>query len=151
MNEWSHLHNARHIDWVIASLKQHPEIWAVVVREIRALARGAALDAAWDAVYDTARGAAWEEAYDAIYAATPDAPMGEAWSASRNAIYATARPAARCPILALIVYDDCAHLLDMSSEQLKTWALLSEQPAAVLLLPAVIAREQIRELESIKA
>jgi hypothetical protein len=106
MSEWSHLTNAHHIDWVIASAKQHPEIWTA--------ARGAARGAAWDA----ARDAAWNVARDAIYA--------------------------------LISYDDCAHLLDMSSEQLKTWALLSEQPAAALLLPAVIARESIAQLESLQ-
>jgi len=35
----------------------------------------------------------------------------------------------------------------MSSDQLKVWAILSENPAAVLLLPAVIAFEKIAELE----
>jgi hypothetical protein len=68
-----------------------------------------------------------------------------AWNATYVAVAAYA--AARSATLALIAYDDCAHLLEMSSEQLKTWAVLSEQPAAMLLLPAVIAREQIRELE----
>jgi hypothetical protein len=36
----------------------------------------------------------------------------------------------------------------MPSEKLKSWALLSEEPAAVLLLPAVIAYEKISELET---
>jgi hypothetical protein len=51
--------------------------------------------------------------------------------------------------LALISYDDCAHLLDTPGEQLLTWAMLSEQPAAVLLLPAVIANERILKLENV--
>jgi hypothetical protein len=38
----------------------------------------------------------------------------------------------------------------MSSEQLKMWAALTEQPAAALLLPAVIARESIAQLESLQ-
>jgi hypothetical protein len=50
-------------------------------------------------------------------------------------------------MLALVAYDDCAQYLDMSSDQLKVWAILSENPAAVLLLPAVIAFEKIAELE----
>jgi hypothetical protein len=35
----------------------------------------------------------------------------------------------------------------MASDQLHVWAILSETPAAVLLLPAVIAFERINELE----
>jgi hypothetical protein len=66
----------------------------------------------------------------------------ESQAASDAAWYAT-----RGVLLALIAYDDCAHLLDMPSDRLKTWAVLSEQPAAVLLVLAAIAREQIRELE----
>ncbi len=119
MNAWDHLPNAKHIDWVIDSVKQHPEVWAAV------------RDAAWN----TAWYAAWEVAKDA------------GRGAARNAAWYATRDAGWDVILALVAYDDCAHLLDMSGEQLKTWATLSEQPAAVLLLSAVIAREQIRELE----
>jgi hypothetical protein len=35
----------------------------------------------------------------------------------------------------------------MPSEQLGTWAALSENPAAIMLLPAVVAFEKINELE----
>jgi len=35
----------------------------------------------------------------------------------------------------------------MTSDQLKMWAILSEEPAAILLLPAVTAFEKIKELE----
>jgi hypothetical protein len=137
MNAWDHLPNARHIDWVLASLTTHTEIWAAT-RGAYEMALGAtessALDvtlrAAWDAAWDAAKGATRAAAYDAA-------------RATRAAAY----DAARNVTLALIAYDDCAHLLDMPSEQLKAWAVLSENPAAILLLPAVIAREQIRELE----
>jgi hypothetical protein len=64
--------------------------------------------------------------------------------ATRNA----ARVIGTSAALALVAYDDCAHLLEMSSDRLKTWALLSEQPAAALLLPAVIARERIAQLNA---
>jgi hypothetical protein len=50
---------------------------------------------------------------------------------------------------ALIAYDDASKYLDMSVDQLRVWAILSEEPAAILLLPAVIAFERIRELECV--
>ena len=127
MTAWSELPNAAHIDRVIASVKAHPKIW------------DAAWDAAWHAAWYSARNAAWRAAGAAARDAARDAALDAAWRAAGDA----ARDAAR----ALIAYDDCAHYLDMSSEQLKSWAILSESPAAVLLLPAVIAFEQINELE----
>jgi hypothetical protein len=130
MSAWSHLPNAEHIDWVIASVEHHLEVWAAT--------RGAA--------------APWEAAWDTTWETTSDTTCN-AWNAARDAVLGVADvvawSAARGAILALIVYDDCAHLLNMPSEKLKTWVVLSEQPAAVLLLPAVIAREQIRELNTV--
>ena len=119
MNAWSHLPNAAHIDRVLESVKSHPEVWAAV--------RNATRNATWNAT----RNAAW-------YAAK-NAARAEAWYAAKNA--------ARGAILALIAYDDAAKYLVMSSDQLKIWAILSEDPAAVLLSPAVIAYEKIDELE----
>ena len=52
MTAWAHLPNARHIDRVLAHLKQHSERWNA--------ARGAARDAARDAAWDAVRGAAWD-------------------------------------------------------------------------------------------
>jgi hypothetical protein len=52
-------------------------------------------------------------------------------------------------VKALIAYDDASKYLEMASDQLHVWAILSETPAAVLLLPAVIAFERIRELECV--
>jgi len=83
----------------------------------------AAWDAAWDQARGAAYGAAWQAAYDA------------AWQAARGAI------------AALVTWDHSAKYLDMSSDKLKVWAVLSEDPACVLLLPAVIAFEKINELE----
>jgi hypothetical protein len=131
MTAWKDLPNARRIDWVITSLKQHPDIWT------------SAPMAAWNAAWDAARDATWHVTRDAARDAALDAALRAAWdAASRGAAWAAARDA----ILALIGYDDCANLFDMPSEQLKTWVLLSEQSAAMLLLSAVIAREQISEL-----
>jgi len=129
MNAWSHLPNAAHIDRVLESVKSHPEVWV--------LPRTSAWDAARDAARNAARGAAW----DAARIAARGAAWGSAWDAAWDA--------ARGAILALVAYDDAAKYLVMSSDQLKTWAILSEDPAAVLLLSAVIAYEKIDELETV--
>jgi hypothetical protein len=72
----------------------------------------------------------------------------EAWYATRDAYSLAAYHAARSAILALIAYDDAVKYLNMTVDQLKMWAILIEGPAAILLLPAVIAYEKIRELET---
>jgi hypothetical protein len=124
MNAWSHLPNAHHIDRVLESEKSHPEIWVE----------------AWDAAWDAAEVVAWYAARDAAR----DAAMNAARDAAMNAAWVTTWYAA-----ALIAYDDASKYLDMPSDQLRAWAILSEDPAAVLLLPAVIAFERISELECV--
>jgi hypothetical protein len=141
--EWSHLPNAAHIDRVLESVKAHPEQWTTAWTTAWAAAWDAALDAVENAarnvVENAARNAALDAAGEAIWGAA-----GEAiWGAARSA----AGAAARAAILALIAYDDCAQYLDMPSDKLKVWAILSENPAAVLLLPAIKAFEKIKELE----
>lgn len=142
MSAWDHLPNAHHIDWVIASVKQHTEIWdkawhaawSITESSIRLTAQIAARIAVQDPSRDSARVAAYSMTFG----------LGGAGVGHQPEAYYSARDA----ILALIAYNDCAVLLDMSIEQLRMWATLTEQPAAVLLLPAVIAREQIAQLET---
>jgi hypothetical protein len=129
-NLWSHLPNAAHIDRVITSLKSHPDIW------------NAAYDEACDAAFDVSRVAASAAAHGAVSSA-----RGAVWDAARAAVWDAARGAAWGAILALIAYDDAVKYLNMTSDQLKMWAILSEGPA-VLLLPAVIAYEKISELDT---
>jgi hypothetical protein len=139
MNAWSHLPNAYHIDRVLESVKSHPEIWdatwdeAWVVDPIRV--------AAWNAIWLAAREASWlayrDAAYDAAYGAALGVDRDESWVAARDAA------------IALIAYDDASKYLEMDSDQLRVWAILSETPAAVLLLPAVVAFERINELECV--
>jgi hypothetical protein len=157
MSEWSSLPNAAHIDRVIASVKQHPKIWG----------------AAWDAARTAALRSAWEAAWGEALAATDDANRYAAWdtarrtarkavwdeelNVTRSAVWTADRIVARNKpvyavwdaIRALTTYDDCDQYLAMSSEQLRAWATLTEQPAAVLLLPAVVALELIAELETV--
>ena len=116
---WSHLPNAVHIDRVLASVKAHPEEWRA--------AGNAAWSAAWSAAWNAARSAAWNAAWHAV----GDAALDAAWGA----------------MAALIAWDDCSQYLDMPSDKLRVWTILSEDPACLLLLPAVMAFEQIEELE----
>ena len=125
MNAWSHLPNAAHIDRVIESLKSHPDIW------------NAAWRSAWYEAWDKAWDKAWDEARGAARGAARDAARDAAWDAAWGAI------------LALVAYDNSAKYLNMTVDQLKTWASLTEDPAAVLLLPAVTTFEKISKLEMV--
>jgi hypothetical protein len=130
MNAWSHLPNAHHIDRVLESAKSHPEIWA----------------AAWDAAWNASM-AAWNAAWNATMNAARGVARDVAWDAARGVVCSAA--AARGATAALIAYDDASKYLEMPGDHLRIWAILSEDPAAVLLLPAVIAFERISELECV--
>ena len=128
---WSHLPNAHHIDWVLKSLKENPELWVA--------ARHASWDATMFAAWDAAWGAVWDAVSDSTRNAVYDAARAEVWDAAGT----KACDAARTTILALIAYDDCDQFLSMSYKRLKVWAVLSEDSRAVLLLPMVYVREKL--------
>ena len=132
MSAWDHLPNARHIDWVIASLKKHPDLWRATWI---ATARPVGQRPAWIAGYNAALNAAHTSHSKILAAISDDAPM-HAPDESYGAM------------LALITYDDCDQYLAMTSEELRAWVLLTEHPTAMLLLPMVIVREQIEQRES---
>jgi len=113
---WADLPNAKHIDRIIADLKLNPGAWFTA----QTSARDAARTAAWDA----ARNAA-----NAIYNAVNNAAWTAAWDAAWDAI------------LALVVYDDYAYLLDEKPEHVQILALLGNQQA-ILLYPACVALHQ---------
>ena len=121
---WSHLPNAKHIDRILTHLEAHPEKWAAAYTAAWAAAYTAAWGAAYTAAWAAARGAAWDVARDAAWAAA----RGDAWGAI-------------AAIAALVAWDNCAHLLELTPDQLRMYSRLSDDPAAVLLLPAVIASE----------
>jgi hypothetical protein len=52
---WSHLPNAKYIDWVISSVKEHPEKWDAA----RDQARYALIGATWNTGRDEAMFTAW--------------------------------------------------------------------------------------------
>ena len=132
MNEWAHLPNAAHIDWVLADVKANPDQWSA--------ARAADWDADWDAALDTAWGAAraavWGTARVDAWDAALDAALDAAWDAAQDAI------------AALVAWDDCAYILDLPVDAVKTLAACSHHPA-VLLLPTVTLRHRRTEHERV--
>lgn len=134
-NKWSSLPNAHHIDWVIESLRENPQLWIeagmtwnTAWYTVGNAAYDAKRNAAKNAARDAARRAAWEDAGVAVAVST--AAREAAWRAAWRAV------------VALIAYDDCDQFLSMKYEKLQIWAALSEHPAAVLLQPMVYVREK---------
>jgi hypothetical protein len=129
---------------VIASLKTHTEIWSAA--HDAAYDAAPARDAAWKVICDLVQSEDWNEAWNeariAVWSAAQNSYWNEAWNTAQNSAWSA--------ILALFAYDNSAKYLSMTSEELKVWAYLSEHPAAVLLLPAVVAFEQIKELEELE-
>ena len=83
-------------------------------------------------VWDAAQDAAWNAAWDVVCGAAWGAALGAAWDA----------------IYTLIAWDDCAHLLDLPSDTLRTMADLCDAPVchqAVLLLPYVLVKAHVQE------
>ena len=160
---WAHLPNAKHIDWVIASIKAHPRKWTTIREaawyatfdEARYAAKGvawsaaynAAREAAWDAANNAARVAAYDTAWEAVYNAARDAARDAARNATYNAAFLAACNAANNAargvayyaawgtIVALIAYDDCAYMVESEVDEIKILAKLGDQ-RATLLLPA---------------
>ena len=123
---WAHLPNAAHIDRILAHVKAHPERWIA--------ARDDAWGTVWNTAWGTARNAAWNAAWDAARSTALGAAWDAAWGAARGA----ARDAARDALQALIVWDDCAHFLDMPADAVKVFVVSGHHPA-VLLYTAVLA------------
>jgi len=150
---WAHLPNATHIDRILADLKLYPHKWDAVQDAVQDAAWGTARYAVQDAAWGTARYAAWGAVQDAVrgaaWDAVQDAVQDAAWGTARYAAWGTVQDAVRGAargtvqdaawgaIAALVVWDDCAGLLDCTSEEVEGMARMGSH-AAVLLLPAVI-------------
>ena len=133
---WSHLPNATHIDWVLETLEKDSEMWDI------------AWDAAWDDAWDDAYKAAWDATKNAVCDDAWGVAWGVAWRAVLDAAWddawGVARTAARGSIAALIAWDDSSKLLDMQVEEVTELATQGNH-AAVLLLPAVIVKNKLKE------
>ena len=129
MNAWSNLPNAKHIDWVLDSLKSNIDIW----------------NQAWNQAYDQARIQAWKQARNQVRVQARDQARDQAWNQAWEQARNQAYDQASGVLLALIAYDDCDQYLCMTYNELKTWALVSEKPQAILLLSMVYVKEQTNE------
>lgn len=135
--QWNHLVNSAHIDWVLQSVKNNPDEWSN--------ARAAWTDDWSAADWSNARGArasanssamaVWNASWNDDWAAT--------WSSAIAAGNAGSGNAASDAVLSLVAYDHAAKYLDMTYNELLVWSSISNDPAAILLLPAVKARELI--------
>ena len=122
MTAWAHLLNAKHIDRILADVKKNPKKWGDTYDAVR----DAAWRAAWSDAYDDARDAA---AWTAAWGTAEMQQLDSAWNPSYGVIFA------------LIVYDDCAYLLDEKPEDVQMLGLLGNQ-AAILLYPACVALQK---------
>jgi hypothetical protein len=132
---WADLPNAKYIDLVIDSVKKNPAVWSAAWDKVSTAAWGAAWGAARDAACGAARDAAWDEVWDTV------------WNARWNAVSDAARNAVWSALVALIAWDNCGYLLEENPENVKMLALLGNH-AAVLLYPACVALQNVKELEN---
>ena len=153
MNAWSNLPNAKHIDWVLASLKSNIDVWNQAYDQAWYEARDQAYDQARVQARDQARvqalnqalDQAWyearDQAYDQAYDQALDQVSDQAWNQARGQAYEQASGV----LVALIAYDDCDQYLSMTFDELKTWVALTEKPQAILLLPMKYVKEKLNE------
>jgi hypothetical protein len=145
--EWSHLPNAQHIDWVLDTLKKNPDVWNAATNAAWRAAWDVSRAAAWNAALAAAWAAAWRAAWDAASAATLNSALVAARDAALDAAWNAAWDAAWGAIAALVAWDDSSELLDKSVEEVE--GLVKEgNHAAILLLPAVIVKNKLKELEN---
>jgi hypothetical protein len=132
-NAWDHLPNAKHIDLVLHILKQYRKYWRTKNKDISSTS----LDKAWKITYDCMtiknRIPEWNYLYNATYGTD-----SRAWQADCRT------SAAWLAIMALIVYDDCAYMLDSDPCELEILAKFGDE-RAILLLPACKAFAAIKE------
>lgn len=142
MNMWDDLPNAQHIDWVLQSGQEHPDHWGIAntltwLAEAVPVRGQSAGELGWPALRSALKARSARDT--ALWIVNSDMTRYSAWIAAR----ASGPESISDSLLALIAYDDCAHLLDLSREQLLAWSVLTEHPASTLLRAAVIARELI--------
>jgi hypothetical protein len=127
MSEWSHLPNAKHIDRILACLRDHPSIFH---RQIRRNADTLELE-------NGAFTAAWIAARDA------QQPIRiKAWEEGSRRMRIGVETVAFDAIAALIAWDRAGDLLKLPVEQVKVLAILGDQPA-ILMYPAIAVMETI--------
>ena len=146
MTHWDHLPNAKHIDWVLASLKANPKKWAAAYNAANNAAYNTASDTAYYLVKDAARTVAYDAAFDAAFDAARDAARDAAYYAAWNTAWNSATDA----ILALIAYDDCGYMIESEIDEIRILAKLGDQKA-ILLLPACVVFNETKSATLLKS
>jgi hypothetical protein len=155
MTECILLPNALHIDAVIANMSssfsasgvnyQHARETLDKTSESMALRMDMTLRTVNYLIPDAPRIAAWivtkTQVWDVAWPV-----ISNTLTAAQHAVWSAARDAAWNAVLALIAYDHCARYLTMTADQLQIWSALSDDPAAILLVPYVTFLEEIQTI-----
>lgn len=136
-NLYNNFHNEKHIDRIIWTMKNRPDIWDKRISSV-----------IWDSPW-----------YDAMVSAKQIINKSHitrsltliikqdlahlATSVNRSDRHPSWISAPLGAIYGLIAWEDSNRFLEMRVMELEVWARLSEEHAAILLQPAVIAFEQI--------
>ena len=152
--EWSHLPNAENIDWVLETLEKDLEMWMIVWKPVWDFERRSA----WDAAETAAQNASFGSLKSASWRAVSDAMLDAVWDAMLDAEGKAANGDAKWvmrgdvwrvvsgAIAALVAWDDSSKFLDMSVEEVTELARTGNH-AAILLLPAVIVKNKLKEMK----
>jgi len=125
---WSHLPNAKHIDAVIASLKAHPQEWIDAWNICKE-------DSVWAVMLDAACCEAWD-------VCKKDLSRSGVWDATLTA----AQYAAQDAVLALMAYDDCAHLLYSDPREVELLAKFNVTAAVLIWPTSMVMSKNLREI-----
>jgi len=124
-NAWDDLPNAKHIDRVMEHAVAHPDKWQRAAYNVPVEVRADALNEFRDQMLAAGREEQCAAARAAIWGmlASHQRRIGES---------------ARTAITALVAWDDCAYILDLHPDVVRTLSGAGNN-AAILMLPAVIA------------
>ena len=137
-NAWDHLPNAKHIDKVLAHVKAHPEKWQRAWNDSYEILSPTSQYMKPDGEWFTMWSAAWDAAYEKSVSIGRINLWGACQDVTWTIIQGSGRNSAWGALHALMIYDDCTYMLDLTPEQIHLYACLGV-PAAVLLEPAVRA------------
>ena len=153
---WAHLPNARHIDAVLADVRERPEAWRDVYGATQDTARAAAWRAAQDISRPDASGAPWKPAWGMVNVKLVVATRTLPWTSMPRGLYpgvvredilsaarAAVRSTATDAVIAFVTWDSSADLLECTPDVLRAMIDLAEPPVchqAALLLPYAIVR-----------
>jgi len=129
---WSHLPNAKHIDWVLETLEKDPKVWRASLFS----AEHGALDV-FRSMLGAAGLAVWGTSWNSL-------AVKAALDAAGEATKGDARGAMWGAVAALVAWDDSSKLLNKSVEEVIELARTGNH-AAVLMLPAVIVKNKLKE------